>query len=226
MVEFEAPMTRREAVARHLREEILSGALAPGAPIRDAEIAARLQVSITPVREAITELLGEGLVSGAANKRRHVAVLTQRQAIDLMDVLGIVTVAALERAVPHLDGGRLDELSAAITRFTQEAGRHRLDEARAGLIGSIRVLLEAAGNEELSTMTEQVMLRSLRRITLYPSAHLIPLWVAAWQDALRLLRAGEGDAAVVRLRTFFAELVARMHQDRPPEAVVAPKRPA
>ena len=223
---FEMPATRREAVAQHLREEILSGVLPPGAPIRDAELAARLQVSITPVREAITELIGEGLVASTANKRRHVAVLTQRQAVDLMDVLGIVTVAALERAVPHLDGGRLDDLSAAVTRFTQEVGQHHFEASRTGLIEAVRVLLDAAGNEELSTMTEQVMLRSLRRITLYPSGHLVPLWVTAWQDVLRLLRAGEGDTAVVRLRTFFAELVARMRHDRPPEAVVAPERPA
>jgi DNA-binding GntR family transcriptional regulator len=216
------PATRREAVAQHLREEILSGALAPGAPIRDAELATRLRVSITPVREAITELIGEGLITSTANKRRHVAVLTQRQAIELMDMLGIVTVAALERAVPRLDNRHLEELSKAITQFTQEVSQYHLEESRPGLIGAIRVLLEAAGSEELTAMTEQVMLRSLRRITLYPSGHLVPLWVTAWQEALDLLRDGAGDAAVTRLRQFFAELTARMRQDRPPEATVGP----
>jgi DNA-binding GntR family transcriptional regulator len=221
-VAFEMPATRREAVAEHLREEILSGALPPGAPIRDAEIAARLKVSITPVREAITELIGEGLVVSAANKRRHVAVLTQRQAIELMDMLGVVTVAALERAVLHLDDGRLDELSDAVTCFTQEVGQHHFEESRTGLIDVIRVLLDAAESEELTAMTEQVMLRSLRRIALYPSGHLVPLWVTAWQDTLNLLRDGLGEAAVVRLRTFFADLVTRMREDRPPEATVGP----
>ncbi|KUG61485.1 hypothetical protein AVL61_00725 [Kocuria rosea subsp. polaris] len=219
---FEMPATRREAVAEHLREEILSGVLAPGAPIRDAEIAARLDVSITPVREAITELIGEGLVVSTANKRRHVAVLTQRQAIELMDVLGVVTVAALERAVPSLDDGLLDALADTVTRFTQEAGQHHFEESRTGLIDAVRVLLAAADNDELTAMAEQVMLRSLRRITLYPSGHLVPLWVEGWQDMLQLLRAGAGPEAVARLRAFFTELTIRMREDRPLDATVGP----
>lgn len=220
---FEVPATRREAVAHHLREEILSGGLAPGAPIRDAEIAARLQVSITPVREAITELIGEGLVVSTANKRRHVAVLTQRQAIELMDVLGVVTVAALERAVPRLHGDRLEELAAAVDRFTQEARQHHLEGSLTGLVESIRVLLAVADSDELTAMTEQVMLRSLRRISIYPSGHLVPLWVSGWQDAVRRLRDGAGEAAVARLQEFFAELTTRMLEDRPLDAVVGPE---
>jgi DNA-binding GntR family transcriptional regulator len=223
-VAFEMPATRREAVAEHLREEILSGALAPGAPIRDAEIAARLDVSITPVREAITELIGEGLVVSTANKRRHVAVLTQRQAIELMDVLGVVTVAALERAVPHLDDGRLDKLTDAVTRFTEEAGRHHFEESRTGLIDAVRLLLATADNDELTAMAEQVMLRSLRRISLYPSGHLVPLWVAGWRDTLQLLRGGAGPEAVARLRAFFADLTTRMREDRPLDATLEPER--
>ncbi|MCD1144557.1 GntR family transcriptional regulator [Kocuria sp. LUK] len=219
---FEMPATRREAVAQHLREEILSGALAPGAPIRDAEIAARLDVSITPVREAITELIGEGLVVSTANKRRHVAVLTQRRAIELMDVLGVVTVAALERAVPALDDGRLDALADAVDRFTEEVGQHRFEASRTGLVDAVRVLLATADNDELTAMAEHVMLRSLRRISLYPSGHLVPLWVEGWQETLRLLRAGAGPEAVARLKAFFTELTTRMRADRPLDATVGP----
>lgn len=53
---FEVPLTRREAVVRRLRQEIGSGELPAGTVLKDAELAARLGVSITPVREAITQL--------------------------------------------------------------------------------------------------------------------------------------------------------------------------
>ena len=62
MSAFEVPLTRREAVVQRLRQEIASGVLAPGTLLKDAELAARLGVSITPVREAITQLAAEGLV--------------------------------------------------------------------------------------------------------------------------------------------------------------------
>ncbi|MDT7626694.1 MAG: hypothetical protein QOF99_7595, partial [Pseudonocardiales bacterium] len=57
---FVVPLTRREAVERQLREEIVSGTLPAGTVIKDAEVAARLGVSITPVREAIAQLAAEG----------------------------------------------------------------------------------------------------------------------------------------------------------------------
>jgi DNA-binding GntR family transcriptional regulator len=51
-VSYSLPLTRSEAIARHLREEIVTGQLGPGTVIKDAELADRLGVSITPVREA------------------------------------------------------------------------------------------------------------------------------------------------------------------------------
>ncbi|MGW9402602.1 GntR family transcriptional regulator [Arthrobacter sp. NPDC055585] len=223
-MEFELPTTRREAVANHLREEILSGKLEPGRPIRDSEIAARLNVSITPVREAITELVAEGLIDAAANKRRSVSVLTQRQAMELMDALGIVTVAALERA-RTLSTAQLEQLSTAVDLFTREVSQYRFEASRTRLIDIIRVLLEAADNAELEAMAERVMLRSLRRISLYPSGHLVPLWVDAFQDMLSCLRRGENAQAQARLREFFARLVQRMNEDRPADAVLLPGAP-
>ena len=56
---YAVPLTRREAALRQLREEIVTGQLEPGTLIKDAEVAARLGISITPVREAIAQLAAE-----------------------------------------------------------------------------------------------------------------------------------------------------------------------
>ena len=57
---YSHPLTRAEAIARHLREEIVSGRLAPGTVIKDAELADRLGVSIPPgpVRRDVDQALG------------------------------------------------------------------------------------------------------------------------------------------------------------------------
>lgn len=52
----------RENVVNELREAIIGGDFAPGAPVREAEIAERLRVSRTPVREALLVLAVEGLI--------------------------------------------------------------------------------------------------------------------------------------------------------------------
>ena len=56
--------TKEEQVADFLREGIISGTFPRGSRLKQAEIAERLQLSITPVREALKLLEAEGYVSG------------------------------------------------------------------------------------------------------------------------------------------------------------------
>ena len=70
-------MTRWGAPARRivdtLRAEIVSGALAPDAPLGQERLALRFGVSRMPVREAIWQLEALGLVTVEANRRARVA---------------------------------------------------------------------------------------------------------------------------------------------------------
>lgn len=62
-----------ERVADTLREQINSGALAPGARLSQADVARQLDVSRTPLREALHKLQAEGLVVTQANRGMSVA---------------------------------------------------------------------------------------------------------------------------------------------------------
>jgi DNA-binding GntR family transcriptional regulator len=222
-VEFELPLSRKDTVVRQLRGEILSGRLEPGAAIKDAELAARLGVSVTPVREAITQLISEGFIESLPNKRRRVSTLTQKQAIDLMDVLGAVLVAGLERTRGNTSTEWLADFERLAESF--EAALTAADpDASAVVFGRIvDLVFDAAGNDELRAVMDQVMLRSMGRIQLYPSEHLMPLWSRALHETARLLGADDHAAAVERLRSFFSELVAAMHRDRAEDTVVGPR---
>lgn len=219
---FELPLSRKDAVVQRLREEMLSGELAPGDPVKDAELAARLGLSVTPVREAITQLISEGFIEALPNKRRRVAVLTQKQAIDLMDVLGAVFVAGLERTEGRLSPQWLDEFAAAVRHFQEELIPDALDRSGEAFRLVVGLVFDAADNDELRAVMDHVLLRTVNRIQLYPSNHLLPLWGEAFGDASRLLAAGDHAGAVLRMRSFFAQLVAAMHRDRADDAVVRP----
>jgi DNA-binding transcriptional MocR family regulator len=54
---FEVPLTRREAVVQRLRQEIASGELAPGTLLKDAELSARLGVSLSKITTMPTRVL-------------------------------------------------------------------------------------------------------------------------------------------------------------------------
>ena len=118
---YSLPLTRSEAIARHLREEIVTGQLGPGTVIKDAELADRLGVSITPVREAIVLLSAEGLIDISPNRTRRVTDVSQKNALELIDVMCVLACAGVEWGVPNLTGAdlarmrqRLDEMLASL----------------------------------------------------------------------------------------------------------------
>ncbi|WP_420132076.1 GntR family transcriptional regulator [Rhodopseudomonas sp.] len=66
--------TRAEELRRQLADEIVRGVLAPGASLDETEIAKRFNVSRTPVREALRQLVASGLVE---SRPHHGAVVAQ-----------------------------------------------------------------------------------------------------------------------------------------------------
>ena len=68
-----AKITRAEELRLQLADEIVRGALAPGAALDETEIARRFNVSRTPVREALRQLVASGLVEARAHRGAVVA---------------------------------------------------------------------------------------------------------------------------------------------------------
>src|SRR5215831_3572190 len=66
-------ITRAEELRLQLADEIVRGALAPGAPLDETDIARRFNVSRTPVREALRQLAVSGLVEARAHRGAVVA---------------------------------------------------------------------------------------------------------------------------------------------------------
>src|SRR5579871_5082385 len=66
-------ITRAEELRLHLADEIVRGTLRPGAPLDETDVARRFNVSRTPVREALRQLVASGLVEARAHRGAVVA---------------------------------------------------------------------------------------------------------------------------------------------------------
>jgi DNA-binding GntR family transcriptional regulator len=110
-----------DEVAGHLRAAIMSGSLRPGTFIRLDETAAGLGVSITPVREALLKLRGEGMV-GLEPHRGHVVLPLTPQ--DIEDIFWLQ--ASIAR-----------ELAAAATDRISEAEIQELDRINNSLAAAV-----------------------------------------------------------------------------------------
>lgn len=99
------PQTTRQFVVGTLRAEILAGVHAPGTRLRQEEVASRLGVSTTPVREAFRDLLAEGLIGLDAHRGALVTRLTLADVreIYLMRIAlePLLARQALEQAEPR-----------------------------------------------------------------------------------------------------------------------------
>lgn len=99
MTRFEKPKSLSESVLEHLRGEIVSGRLELGAAISERQLADRLNVSKTPVREALAQLRNEGLVSILPRKGVYVFSLSASEVIAICDFRVAMETAALKLAL-------------------------------------------------------------------------------------------------------------------------------
>ncbi|MEM0908775.1 MAG: GntR family transcriptional regulator [Pseudomonadota bacterium] len=91
-----------QRVLRQLRDDIISGKLRPGARIVERKLSHELSVSRTPLREALKLLESEGLIELSQNRGARVREFTERQAIDLFEVLSVVEGRAAEIAANRI----------------------------------------------------------------------------------------------------------------------------
>ena len=222
---YSLPVTRTQAIARHLREEIVAGRLAPGTIIKDAELAERLGVSITPVREAIVLLSAEGLIDISPNRTRRVTDVSQKNALELIDVMCVLACAGVEWGVPNLTGADLARMRRKLDEML--AGLARGDVGAAASAGAdvSTIMISASGNRELRTHVDLVVTRMRRLLALTPQSGQWRPWIDGYTEVLALLERGENRAAVGRYRQIYADVRAALESREPAAQGLVAARP-
>jgi len=106
-----------------LKERIIRHEISGGTRLSDQEIAQHLDISRTPVREAITRLAAEGLVEVVPRRGAFVVQLSVRDIEETSDVREALERLAIELAVPCLSDEHLRRLQSIIDRTTEAVGR-------------------------------------------------------------------------------------------------------
>jgi len=101
-----------QTVAVRLRQRIVEGQIAPGAKLNERELSEALQVSRTPLREAIKMLAAEGLVELLPNRGAVAAQLSEQDVVDTFEVIAGLEGQAGELAALRIDEAQLAELRA------------------------------------------------------------------------------------------------------------------
>ncbi len=155
----------REQVYQQLHDWIIDGILQPGEPIKDLELAEALEVSRTPVREALRRLEDEGLVETASHKWTRVALLNPEQADELYGIVQRLEVYALELAQPKLSEADFTLLETINTKLAKAIELHQAKAALEADNAFHQVWIERSGSHELAQVLADLKTK-LRRLEL------------------------------------------------------------
>lgn len=107
----------RDVVVNTLRQAILRGELKPGERLMEVQLANKLGVSRTPIREAIRKLELEGLVLMIPRKGAEVADITEKSLMDVLEVRKALEELAVQLCCDKITGKEIEELHRAADDF-------------------------------------------------------------------------------------------------------------
>lgn len=126
--------TQSAIVREAIENDIVTGVLAPGAPLDEEAIAQRFSVSRTPVREAMLQLIESGLVQKSPRQAAVVAPLDVGRLVQSFEVMSELEALCARLAARRITQAEVDELEA-IQQASEDAVARR-DHDALGRLGS------------------------------------------------------------------------------------------
>jgi DNA-binding GntR family transcriptional regulator len=146
-----------ENLAYVIRKAILSGVLKEGTPIRERTLAEELNVSRTPVREALFVLQGEGLITLNHNRSGCVAHFSREDIANIYKLRAMLEGFTAESAAKNHDEVKIERIREALARYKDlEPTSSALEQAQADLEFH-EAICAAAASQMLMTITRQVL---------------------------------------------------------------------
>lgn len=184
-----------------IKEAILSLELGPGTPLVEDELADRLGISKTPVRDALLALERDGLVTRIPYKGTYVAEVTDQDAREIFELRAVLEGLAGRLATPLLTVDELDRLEACLDVYNEALVTGDLAEAIAQGENFHRFILDRTPNQRLlsflRTLDEQLHLlrilssRSVKRLRKSATEH---------REILSALRQGDPELVEAAFR--------------------------
>lgn len=185
-----------EEIAEHLRSMIIEGELPEGERIDESALCELLEISRTPLREALKVLHSEGLVTIEPNRGARVSTLTEEEFAELFELISGLERTAAELAAQRAtesDLKKLAQMQSRMEKYFSSGDRHNYFQLNQDIH---RLIVAMAGNETLRTLHEQLLMRASRgRYMAIGSEHRWEESVQEHQDLLDALRAHDSAKA-------------------------------
>jgi len=140
----------RDVVFNYLREAIFSGDLKPGERLMENQLADRIGVSRTPVREAIRKLELEGLVEMVPRKGAMVATMSKKDIQNVLEVRAALEELAVKLACRSITPEFLKKLKEVNKKFTEAVDKQDIKKLVQYDVEFHDIIFTIADNDKLT----------------------------------------------------------------------------
>jgi DNA-binding GntR family transcriptional regulator len=144
-----------KAAYEAIREGIIRGDLKPGQPITEESLSKLLNVSRTPIREALIRLESEGLVAIHKNKGAFIRQITPVDIAEILQLRVLLEGYAARACIRSISMTEVAKLQKKLKACGKRGGHHREKLALGSRIHHL--IIESAGNERLRRLNEMLI---------------------------------------------------------------------
>ena len=139
----------RDVVFNTLRQAILRGELKPGERLMEIQLANKLGVSRTPIREALRKLELEGLVNMVPRKGAEVADITEKSLRDVLEVRKALEELSVQLSCEKITEEEIEELKRVAERFKDTLNDQDVTKIAEADVAFHDVIYTATDNQKL-----------------------------------------------------------------------------
>jgi DNA-binding GntR family transcriptional regulator len=198
-----------DEVAAHLRVGIMSGTLRPGTFIRLDETAAELGVSITPVREALRTLRGEGMVRLEPHRGHMVSPLTRGDIEDIFWLQAAIAGQLARTVAERITDDEIDELERRAEAVADAIAHRHADDVVDAEVAFHRAFNRSSGRIKLAWFLHHAA-RYLPPRIFADDPHWGQATVASRRELIAALRRRDADEVVRLTNCQFADGARRL----------------
>lgn len=146
------PNSLHDEVAAQLRERIFAGELAPGMFLDEPRLAQEMNISRTPLREALKVLTVEGLVRHEPRRGCFVGEVTEQDLDEIFPVIGLLEGRCAHEAARNATDADLEALEALHQRLAKHARARRINEYYEANFAIHEAIIRLADNRWLASV--------------------------------------------------------------------------
>lgn len=145
-----------EGVARNIREAILLGKLRPGEKIIENELANRMRISRSPIREALRILEQEGLITLFPRKGARVTEISPREVKEIYAIRANLESLAAKLAISNLKTTQMERMENLIKRMSIETKKNDIENVIKLNEKFHELIVNAGDNQRLNQLIQSL----------------------------------------------------------------------